>query len=328
MELKKVQRQVQIMVLLSECSKGMTVPSLHKALQRIGFDMDIRTIRRDLDDLVPVFNIKTDGNENAYTYQLSGIHLGSLSFRFEDMQAFQLLNELAKPYYHLDIGLRMKRFLEQLKSSIPPIQREWLQNAATILSVNPVHLQEDRDIPVEIRHMLEEGLSMHHVVHLQYFSFSNNTVSERDVEPLRIEFSEGCLHLWAYCRAKQGIRDFRISRIGQVKMTEDIFEPQLDLLKNALENRFGLMSRPDAEKVVIRFKGFSARFVMEYHRAQSDKIEPVMDGSILFERTTGITDDFIRWILGFGADAEVLEPVSLRERIRKTAYGMLGMYVG
>ena len=327
MEHKKVQRQVQIMVLLSECSNGLTVPSLHKALHRIGFDMDIRTVRRDLDDLVPVFNIQTDGTENACTYRLIGVHLGNLSFRFEDMQAFQLLNELAKPYGHLDIGRRMKRFLEQLQSNIPPIQQAWLEKAATLLSVNPTHLQEDRDIPADVRQALEEGLEMHRVIHLRYSAFSSNTISERDVEPLRIEFSEGCLHLWAYCRVKQEIRDFRVSRISDASLLEDIFIPKSELLRIALGNRFGLMSRPNSERVVIRFKGFSARFVLEYHRSQSDKIQREMDGSVLFERTTGITDDFVRWIIGFGADAEVLEPESLRNRMRKEAYGMLGMYV-
>jgi len=326
-EYKKVQRQVQMMMLLSENPKGLTIYSLHKLLRRNGFDMDVRTVRRDITDLLPIFNIQTSGDMREPVYHAPGIRFGSISFRFEDMQAFQLLQELAKPYFHLDIGRRMARFLEQLKDAIPPLQQEWLKKASSIISINQVNLQEERDISVEMRQTLETGISDHVCVHLRYFAFSNNSISERDVEPLRIEFSEGCYHLWAFCHEKQAIRDFRLSRIEKVSITEIRFEPRLDLLKTAFLNRFEYMSSAVSEKVVIKFKGFSGRYVQEYYRTKSDSIICLDDGNVLFEMDTSITDELTRWVLGFGAGAEVLEPAAFREKVKKQIYEMMAPYL-
>jgi len=63
MSLKKSQRQVQIMALLSKNKKGMSVRELYQALQRIGYKISERTLRRDMLDLIPVFQITVTGKE-------------------------------------------------------------------------------------------------------------------------------------------------------------------------------------------------------------------------------------------------------------------------
>jgi len=327
MEWKKVQRQVQLLVLLSQKPVGQSVSNLHLSLCRAGFEVDIRTVRRDLTDLIPIFNIQASGDENNLMYSSGAVHFGAISFRFEDMQAFQLLLELAKPYRHIDIGRRMMLFLDQIQSAISPVQKEWLVQAAGILSVNPAQLHEERDVDPIIRHAVEDGIVDKKCIYIRYHAISTNTISERMVEPLCIEVAEGCLHLLAYCRERNDIRDFRFSRILQARLLEEAFVPKTTLLNTYMKNRFRMMGQTKAEKVVIRFTGFSARFVKEYCHSESDTFVMEMDGSLRFERMTSITDELVRWTLGFGEEAVVLEPKELKEKIRQKAYDMLGNYM-
>ncbi len=324
--LKKCQRQVQIMDLLSKNQKGMTISELCRALKRLGYNITERTIRRDILDLIPIFHITTYGKENAPTYQVSGVHIDYMSLCFEDMQAFHLLREMSRPYLHLEIGQYMNIFLEKLQAAIPEEQKEWLKRTSDVLTVNPGYLQDERNIPIEIRNTIEEGIVTHHCVRIKYVAFSSNTISERLIEPMLLEFHEGCHHIWAYCHERKAIRDFRLSRIQSTQLTDVEFIPRKKLLYIAMKNRFESMSAPESVDILLRFRGFAARYVKEYHFSKADNITIELDGSILFKMKTGLTDDVVRWVLGFGADVEVLEPDVFRERLSKIVLNMMKLY--
>lgn len=324
---KPVQRQVQIMALLAESRDGLTITKLHQLLKRNGFEISSRTIHRDMRDLSVIFPICTTGTEKEPHYQVEGFTIRSSAMGFEDMQAFMLLRELAKPYEHLEIGRGMKRFLEALYQSMPERQQQWFAEAAEILTVNPGTLQDEQDVDADVRRTVESGINRKICVKIRYHAFYNNTVSERVIEPIRIEIQEGCYHLWAYCREKNEIRDFRMSRIQQARMTELPFQPRLQLLEEVVRNRFSALSSSKAELMRLRFRGFAARYMLEYHRNQPGEMHAQTDGTLLFERMTGITPDLVKWILGFGADVEVLEPKSLRGQVKQALYDAMRAYV-
>lgn len=326
MSLKKSQRQVQIMALLSKNQKGMSVPELYQALQRIGYKMSERTLRRDMLDLIPVFQITVTGKENAPVYQIYGVRMDNISLGFEDMQAFQLLREMARPYSHLDIGQHMNVFLEKLQAAMPYDQKVWLQRVAELLTVNPGNLLDEQSISQDIRQIIEEGIVSQNCVQIKYSAFYSNTITQRIIEPLLMEFYEGCYHVWAYCHERNAIRDFRLSRIHSATLTSIVFTPRKNLLDKAMINRFERMSAPEANSVTLRFHGFSARYVKEYHHNKANSITTEMDGSIIFKMRTGLTDDVIRWILGFGAEVEVIEPEDLRRRITQVSLDLLKIY--
>jgi proteasome accessory factor B len=58
----------------------------------------------------------------------------------------------------------------------------------------------------------------------------------------------------------------------------------------------------------------------------SQKIEIQSDGSIIMTLKVQNTIDFRSWILGKGADVEVLEPESLRNQIIQTNNMMMRLY--
>lgn len=80
------------------------------------------------------------------------------------------------------------------------------------------------------------------------------------------------------------------------------------------------------KKVKIRFAPEVAGYIQEKVWHESQKTHPQKDGSILFDAEVAATDEIKYWIMAWGAKAEVLEPASLREEIRREAAGILARY--
>jgi proteasome accessory factor B len=77
--------------------------------------------------------------------------------------------------------------------------------------------------------------------------------------------------------------------------------------------------------VRIRFTGVAARLVGERVWHASQKL--VREGrALLLEMKVGLSPDLRQWILGWGAEAEVLEPADLRENVAVAATAAAGVY--
>lgn len=50
------------------------------------------------------------------------------------------------------------------------------------------------------------------------------------------------------------------------------------------------------------------------------------DGTLLFEVTVNNENEFIKWILQYGPNAEILEPESARERLKEQLEQWLDVY--
>ncbi|HRQ89434.1 MAG TPA: WYL domain-containing protein, partial [Bacteroidia bacterium] len=72
-------------------------------------------------------------------------------------------------------------------------------------------------------------------------------------------------------------------------------------------------------RVKIRFRGFAARVVAERRWHPSQEIVEVEPGGGVIEisMTLSALEDIARWILGFGSQAEALEPAELRDHVAR-----------
>lgn len=325
-EYTQAQRQLQILTILNVHPKGLDIASLHNLLKALGYNVTDRTIRRDINSLSRSFSIHENNNIRPVTYILQKTNLNNISMSFDELQAIRLIQELLRPYQHLDVGVNSEKLLQNILDSLPTNQRNWLQQASPLLQVNLSDLVNEQDFDPAVKSTIQEAITNHTCIEVKYYSFHNNTIRLRTIEPHILEINEGCYHLWAYCHERCQMRDFRVSRILSAKITTDTFIPKNDLLKTCLSNRFRNMSSQESKLIKLKFSGISARLVKEYYFKRADKLEVCKDGTILFEMTVAITPDLIQWILGFGAEVEVLEPTNLRETMRKTAVRMLYVY--
>lgn len=123
----------------------------------------------------------------------------------------------------------------------------------------------------------------------------------------------------AYCRLRQAIREFRLDRIDSLTLTNDRFEMRA-------------VASPETgyELVQLRFAETSARWVREHqHYAfQSEAPDEAPDKAqneahIIMTYHPEQANQMLPWILGWGAQVDVIHPELLRDRLREEAKNLL-----
>ena len=79
-------------------------------------------------------------------------------------------------------------------------------------------------------------------------------------------------------------------------------------------------------EVVLRFHPRVAGRVRETRWHHSEQVEEQPDGYVLWRARVAEPQEMLPWVRGWGADAEMLEPGEVRERMMGEARRLAGMY--
>jgi predicted DNA-binding transcriptional regulator YafY len=128
------------------------------------------------------------------------------------------------------------------------------------------------------------------------------------------------------CHVHDEIRMFVLDRIRLLHVTDERFIPPDDFdLDTYLKDSFGVI-RTDPERVVIRFDPSLERFLKENIWHPSQEFSWDNDGRVLLTMEVGGLTEVMSWVLGFGRQAEVLEPAHLRKAVAEEARAVVGRY--
>jgi len=130
-------------------------------------------------------------------------------------------------------------------------------------------------------------------------------------------FRQG-LYLFAYDTSANQVKTFAIERyVDIVRLLRESFDMPTGWRPDAhLANAFGIISGTST-RVVVAFSPQVSAYVRErtWHPTQTYRTLP--DGRLELQMQVAPTIELMTWVLGFGADAELLEPPELRERVRR-----------
>jgi len=163
-------------------------------------------------------------------------------------------------------------------------------------------------------------------VEFDYHKLAGEKSEQRIVQPYHLGCIENQWYLFAHDAARGAVRTFALPRIRDVERTGAVFRrPKNFSLAKVLDGSFAVFEGGKARAVRIRFTGVAARLVGERVWHASQKL--VRDGrALLLEMKVGLSPDLRQWILGWGAEAEVLDPPDLREELGKAASAVAGVY--
>jgi proteasome accessory factor C len=85
-------------------------------------------------------------------------------------------------------------------------------------------VEVDLDTP-ECFEVMRDAIASHRVVKLSYASASSDDVTERFIEPVALSTNSGSWYVSAWCRRAGDYRQFRLDRVREAELTEEVVPP-------------------------------------------------------------------------------------------------------
>jgi proteasome accessory factor C len=159
---------------------------------------------------------------------------------------------------------------------------------------------------------LRAAADRHERLRIGYYSTSGAEASEREIDPEEVFSAIGNWYVAAWDHRSDAERLFRADRIRSVTPTGVRFEPR------GLRGAGRPLYSPGGSDVsVILRLSAGARWVAEYYETARE--DELIDGRLEVELPAGRLEWVERLLLRLGADAEVVAPEELRDRVRGLA---------
>lgn len=331
-DMSQTERQIFILMLLSENRRGYSADEIHTRLLNWGAAVDIRTVRRDIDSLSEICFITEEVRSGITYFSADKFKLENLTFDSGDLVSLTFLLELLRPYEQSDMGRNAQALLHRIIDHTGNLNREFVHYFREYVSLNTAAARSAITRTAALRQttrpsdadaaryerILRQAITDHLKVRMTYQAFGQDITTERVFHPYEFVLQEGNLNVSGYCELRGSIRDFRLSRIQQLELLSEHFTRDADYQPASSGNRFLHLSGGEKEDIRLRFHGEAARYLQEYDASLADRLEADPDdpGALLFSRSAAITNDLVRWVLGYGAGVQVLAPESLKKEIQ------------
>lgn len=321
----EVIRQWQLLRTLERARLGATIDELARASQ-----VTTRTIRRDLAALAeagfPLFDQRTEGRTRWYLHSAALGGLTETGFTVTEAAALYFSRTLVTQSALGPLGPDLETAFQKFSDALAPVRRFLDQLPRVLVAKTGGHLtggtSSDKIVP-----RLLDAILHHTRVDMIYRSRSRQRERTYRVEPARLLSAEHELYLLAFVPEYQARRTFAVSRIRHVTPLAEHFTPGEDTWESIFEHSLGVHDGPPT-RVRIWFSPEVGDDIAgrEWHKSQ--RIERAKDGSVTLTLNVSLDWSLRRWILGFGAQARVVEPQSLQQDIRREIADLGARYDG
>ena len=166
-----------------------------------------------------------------------------------------------------------------------------------------------------------------HEVEFDYRKPGDRQVSRRRVQPYHLALRENLWYLIAFDPERSALRTFALPRVSRATALAGRFVRPADFSpEKFFATALGVLGGAGNFRVVIRFAAAVADRVREREWHESQELRDLSDGRLELTLRLGALPEIEAWVLGWGADAEVVHPPELRERLGQTAPRLAALY--
>lgn len=272
-----------------------------------------RTIYRDLQELTSFVPFRNEGHGKGYTF-IGKFAMYPLNWTEQEALAFSLLPSVVdkeklpaefESAYDKVMAAHVKQQYDQ---------RDLLENVAGIIQMGqPAYRGETTNF---LYPMIQAILS-EKTIEAAYYTQSRDELTERSIDPYYLVPREQRFYVIGYCHLAEAVRTFRLSRFRQVSITEQSFDKSRFSIESYLKNTWSIERGEEEIHFKVKFSPNVARYVKEEEMFVRPTMRDLSDGSLLFEVTLNHDREFLDWVRQYGPEAEILEPVTYREKMKE-----------
>ncbi|MEM7548248.1 MAG: YafY family protein [Bacteroidota bacterium] len=275
------------------------------------YEISLRTVYRDIRSLeeagVPI------GAEAGIGYFLpKEYYLPPIMFTREEAGAIMLASKLVEKKTDHSILENFQSALLKLKAVLKDSEKDYLESLEDQIKVLSLPSEVRGNFQNHFLKDIQEALAERKVIEFEYFSNYSGNHTSRSAEPLGLVYYSRNWHLIAYCRLREGIRDFRTDRIAKLKTHSEYFDPEVHPSYKTYLDEW--MMGNDVKPAIVRFTKEAYRHVGD-HKYYSGFIDE-LEGEDYVEMRFSVPnlEYFARWLLMFGADVKIVLPEELRDK--------------
>lgn len=232
----------------------------------------------------------------------------------DELMALFVARQLAPGLHGTSVGRSLDSLWAKLSS--PGAQQSLPLSDATPISIRALAAIDYADHRLTIDR-LHEAIERRHALRIRYRT-PDAATTERVIEPGFLHWDGGleAMYVPSWCRLRAAVRVFAVHRILAIEPLPDEAADSVPSRK-VLERAFRVWYRDRIEHVQVLFTPKLAGEVRERRWHTSQRTVDAPDGGVYLHLDVSAPEELERWLLGFGPDARVIEPVRLAEQIHR-----------
>ena len=290
------------------------------------FEVSERTIYLDREFMINRMGapMATDPETGGWYYTDPSWVLPAVMVSEGELLAFFLGRAVAQQYLGTSFEEPLRSALGKIARYLPDhvqvdlaeISRHYIIRAGATVDVNPQLVLD-----------LERAIRERRQVWMVYYTASRGERGERTINPYHFYNVRGDWYLLAHDHLRQKVRNFHLGRIEQWRVLDQHFEADATFSIEEYLDRGFLTEWGEIANVAVRFDEHQARYMRERRWHATQEIEELPDGGLILRLRSGGLDEIKRWVMSYGAHAEVLEPPQLRQVVAEEVGKLAEMYL-
>lgn len=316
----KLVRQLSLVAFLMAQQRPVTAEEIHEAVEGYGGMSEQAFLRRfysdrsELEGVGLKLAVERPSDDpfqgDLYAMPPENYYLPPIEFNEAELSALHTSLYLLEGQFAYAEPLRLA--LQHLTLGRPsPLD----DHAARTVAVNLLGSRHTSEVSSHLI-KIESAISRRKTIRFRYYSIGRDDHGDREVDPYSLLYMAGNWYLVGYAHDREDLRCFRLSRIeGRITFktrAEHDFPPPSEVDLSRYRDRAPWQLADPVGTAVIELSPTIAWWVDQMFGSQGE-FEENPDGSAVFRTDYGGERELISWVLGLGAEAEIVEPARLRD---------------
>ena len=315
-------RHLETLRIIPRHPRKVTAGAVHEQLHAAGFNIDKRSVERDLHKLSSSFAISCDEGQRpvGWFWQAGAADLIAPGLTTGEALELELLARYLKPLLPSGAWVSLQPRLSAAKATLKtladaPLSR-WRKRVAVIEGGAPLQVPE---VAPETLAAVHEGLLYSRVVAVDYRAVESEKPRRFEVHPVALVYMGQVGYLVAMVWKYDDLRLLALHRMSKPELLDTPARQPKDFDLAAYLREQSPFDFPGTEELhlQLRVHGWLARHLEERRLSKDQRIvsEGADSDAWLVQATVRENERLVWWLRSHGEAVEVLAPTALRQRL-------------